>query len=1136
MSHGTRLFCLITGSLALVATAQTERPPTELWSYQAGTRIYESPKFYPNVIEPTHIVVVSEEGAVSLVDPKGNALWKTELGYECLAAAGIGDLDGDGVAEIVVGLSDGTVVALDNRGAERWRYKMSGIISNYRCPVPVDLNGDAQCEVIITDDRGYVVCLSPLGERVWRFRIDRYYASPTAVADLDRDGELEIVYGTENDRVVCLTSRGTLKWVRAIEGKFARTAPTLGDVNADGYLDVAVTTSFNTPHAMIHVLSGPTGEILWSSPTVMWAYASNVIVDLDGDGSAEVICAGRGRRVHLFNADGSLRWILKLKGGGFYHETAVADITGDGNYELISGNRHGPGVDVIGDRGEALTNFGDDDCSVTPLVGDIDRDGKLELITARTNKGLLTCYQLDAPARESSVLWPSYRGDSANTGLGFYPNPAERAYPREETPGKLDVTLEARPVWGTNSASVDWPGSLPEKPLIQVSVNPERGVSQSDVLSMERDAPPETVPYALKYVGANTVSFTLFDGADGRSISTYSKTVMNTGKEGLSDWIGSRLNRLSEVSDRLLRPAPDVSAQLSQMRTTRETTLSVIQRLAEAGGRQTDTGHDRLMQTITDLRDGTEYDAQLAQRLGASDPETIPSVLIWPDSNPWDELDPWATLPNVLPSANLELPVWLYQNEFEDLALNFLNLTPEPITVQVRLDGDALTHLDVREAISVPRFDGTWVIDALSELNAARTIILPPGTIRQMWVVCDSKGLDAGIYEYPIELLQIGHANVRQNLTVQMEVADIDLAAAPSFMRCNWSSVGRIRGEGHSAERIAASVQAGMTVLYVTTPSRESDAQGDLVGEADWSQMDSELDLLTSDCFLFVSINVRAPKPVQFGDAIWSKAYRAWADELTAHLAEKGFPNSNWAIYPVDEPGLYDGPHIKRLMDHLVPVKAAAPDVQVYANPAGQITEENFRELLPYVDVWCPELGTLLRRPWMVDYFLADEGARVWCYEAPSSVKRLLPLGHYRAQSLIAFTLGLQGAGYWAQFHDDLWLSEFKDEYGALYASANIWVESRRWHATRDGTEDARAYSLVQKRAREAKERGLADGLVRQADALERDLRELMQRPILADDVTRHVIANYDPDLTELESLRKRAAKLTLELREALRH
>ncbi len=1134
MSHGTRLFCLVTGSLALVAAAQAKLSPTELWSYQAGTRISESPKFYPNAFEPTHIVVVSDEGEVSLVDPKGNALWKTELGYECLAAAGIGDLDGDGAAEIVVGLSDGTVVALDNRGAERWRYKMSGIISNYRCPVPVDLDGDGQCELIMTDDRGYVVCLSPRGERIWRFRIDRYYASPTAVADLDRDGELEIVYGTENDRVVCLTSRGTLKWTRTIEGKFGRTGPTLGDVDGDGYLDVAVTTSFNTPHAKIHVLSGPTGEVLWSSPTVMWAYASNVIVDLDGDGSAEVICGGRGRRVHLFNADGSLRWRLKLEGGGFYRETAVADITGDGHYELIHGGRHGPGVDVIGDTGERLANFGDDDCSVTPLVGDIDRDGKLELITARKTRGLLTCYQLDAPAHKSSVLWPSYRGDSASTGLGFYPNPAQTPYAQTGSPGKLGVAIEDHPVWGTNEASVDWPDALPEEPLLQVSVTPERGASQTDVLTVDPGTPPRTVPFTLEYAGPNTVSITLWDRAAGRSVSTYTKTVENTEAKGLAAWIGSRLNRLERVADRLLPTAPDASARLIQMRATREMTSSVVQRQAETGERLNAERHDRLMQTIAELRDGTEYDVQLAQRLGASDPETIPSVLIWPDSNPWDEFDPWATLPDLMRPDNLQLPVWLYRNEFEDIALNLLNLTPEPITLQVRTDGDALTHLDPREAISVPRFDGTSVVDALPEMNAARTIVLPPGTIRQLWVVCDSKGLDAGTYKYPIELLQLGHANIRRNLTVQMEVADIDLATAPPFMRCNWSSVRRIRGQGHSAERIVSSVQAGMTVLYVSTPSRKSDAQGNLVGEVDWSRMDSELDLLTPGCFLFVSINVRTPEPVQFGDAIWSKAYRAWADELTAHLAVKGFPNSNWAIYPVDEPGLHDGPHLKTLMDHIVPVKAAAPGVQVYANPSGQITEENFRELLPYVDVWCPELGALLRRPWMVDFFLADEGARVWCYEAPSSVKRLLPLGHYRAQSLIAFTLGLQGAGYWVHFYDDLWLNEFKDEYGALYASANIWVESRRWHATRDGTEDARAYRLAQKLAREAKEKGLANGLVRQADTLEKDLRKALERPILADDVTRHVIANYDPDLAELESLRRRAAQLTLELRRAL--
>ena len=184
-----QLILCITLTTISITGVHGEVTPVESWTYQAGEGIGESPKFYPDADRPTHVVVVSQEGGVSLVDSSGKAVWKTELGGVCAAPVGIGDLDGDGTAEIVAALHDGDVFALDASGTVLWRYKMDGRISNYRCPALADLNGDGQCEVIMTDDRGFVVCLSHQGTRKWKFRIDPFYASPVAVADLDLDGQ-----------------------------------------------------------------------------------------------------------------------------------------------------------------------------------------------------------------------------------------------------------------------------------------------------------------------------------------------------------------------------------------------------------------------------------------------------------------------------------------------------------------------------------------------------------------------------------------------------------------------------------------------------------------------------------------------------------------------------------------------------------------------------------------------------------------------------------------------------------------------------------------------------------------------------------------------------------------------------------
>ena len=92
------------------------------------------------------------------------------------------------------------------------------------------------------------------------------------------------------------------------------------------------------------------------------------------------------------------------------------------------------------------------------------------------------------------------------------------------------------------------------------------------------------------------------------------------------------------------------------------------------------------------------------------------------------------------------------------------------------------------------------------------------------------------------------------------------------------------------------------------------------------------------------------------------------------------------------------------------------PEAPIYANPSGGVTIDNMVDLVPLVDVWCPEQALMRRQPELAPFFLAT-GKPVWCYEAPPDVKTLHPLGYYRANSWMAFQLGLSGTGFWTQFY-----------------------------------------------------------------------------------------------------------------------
>ncbi len=1098
------------------------------WSGKAGEHFAQTPKFYPATSNPTNLVAVTEEGIVSFWDANGTCCWSKSLGGKCMAPPGIGDVDGNNVAEIIIGLLDGSIVLLNPDGTECWRNKMPGRISTYRCPALADLNEKDGCEIILTDDQGYVACFAGDGQRLWRFRIDSYYASPVGIGDLDGDAEPEIVYGTENNRVVCLSANGRLKWVREIEGKFGRTAPSLGDLNGDGYPDIVVTTSFNTPTPKMIALSGPDGEILWKSPIQMWAYASNVIADLDRDGTPEVICSGRGRRIHVFNADGTLRWKKILESGGYYYESVVADIDNDKAYELINGSRTAPGIEILNADGGGLESYGKNDCHITPLVGDLDGDNLLELIVTQKNTGTLVCYDLKTPAQPGSVLWPTYRYDSANTGkIKQNLQPAAPIYRQSKT-SELKVKIRKPYVCGVNRAEIDWPEALPERFLLEIAVQPEKQPAEINVLTITRTELPQFVEFNLSHAKKHRIEFSLCDCQTGQSIAKCTLKIKNQGVKTLVKWCETKNRLLDEIANTLESKSPNAALFLRETAAKREASLSAIRATIANIRRLSDQQYDRLNQDVARLRQKIIDDLTLAETLkDIAQHTSIPSVLVWPDPNPWDDRSYLDGLASLVPEKGAELNIWMLKNETEDAALNLLNLTPNPITVLIRPQDNAPDFLEFRELIETPRDDGNWARDALPRLNEAGTIELCPGEIRQLWVVCNSNSLAPGTHKANIQFLAIGHKDELQKATVSLDVDEIDLTSGEPFMRCNWSSPSRLRGRGYDISLIRPAIESGMNIMTgLSLPIRKCDEQGQLIGVADWSIADQDLAVLTEECFLLFSLNIKAPESVQEGDSIWCKALRSWADEVAAHLESKGFPLSKWAVYPVDEPGLYDGPRIEMTLQKAKNIKKAAPYVQVYANPSGEVREDNFRPLLPYIDVWCPELGMLMRRPHMADFFLSDNDAPVWTYEAPSRVKFLRPLGYYRSQPLIAFTFGLSGAGYWTHFYNDIWLNLEDEEYGMAYMTNDALVDSRRWHATRDGTEDARLYLLLRNLINKARKSGLKPYICGQAASLiENDLKAALQKPMAADDVTRHVI-EYDPDLAEFQSLRKRAALL----------